>query len=751
MQKPFRKLIRLVLVVCFSWGFSQTKICDAVPAAPVMHRLSQEDGTTFPARLWGDEWLHGWETADGYSIVRDKSQKNWMYAVTDRNGELIPSGKVVTRDLPPGNLRKHLRPTGQALSRSHKRRQSPARVSGTTGGTAFTAGITPPSGTANLPVLLINFSNTTTTYTPSSFNTLLFGTGNKSMKDYYEEVSYGAFSVSAGPSGVAGWFTASQRHNYYGRNLLGFDVHPAQLVIEAVAAADAAGFDFAPYDMDGDCYVDVVAVVHQGSGEEASGVATDIWSHRWDLNSAAASGDGTGEYTTNDTAACGNIKVNDYIIQPETLLGGQQTMGVFAHEYGHSFGLPDLYDTDGTSEGLGNWGLMAAGSWNAVSRPGDTPAHFSAWSKFFLGWITPTDVVGTLPSEPIEPASLAADVYRFGSGSPSTGGEYFLVENRQRTVGSFDEGLPGNGLAIWHIDESKATTNNTDNANECYPPSDCSLNHYRVALVQADDQWNLERGDNRGDGGDLYPGTSGNTEFTDTSSPVSTLYDGSSSFAQISSISTAGSTMVVNLSDCTYYRDADGDGYGNPAVTVQDCTPPAGYVEDNTDCDDGDNSIYPTAPETCDNKDNDCNPGTPDGSDELWYGSTTTCGVGVCGNTGVLTCTAGVQQDTCVPGSPTESPETSCSDGFDNDCDGYTDLLDADCFVAGDIAPHGAPDGIVDVADALVAIEIANGQISATPIDLSRGDVAPVGSPDGVIDLSDALLILRKAEGLTSF
>ncbi len=41
------------------------------------------------------------------------------------------------------------------------------------------------------------------------------------------------------------------------------------------------------------------------------------------------------------------------------------TCGVFAHEMGHAaFGLPDLYDTDNSSEGLGNWSLMAGGSWN---------------------------------------------------------------------------------------------------------------------------------------------------------------------------------------------------------------------------------------------------------------------------------------------------------------------------------------------------------------------------------------------------
>ena len=38
------------------------------------------------------------------------------------------------------------------------------------------------------------------------------------MKDYYEEVSYGTFTVSSGPGGIAGWYTASKSHDYYGQN-----------------------------------------------------------------------------------------------------------------------------------------------------------------------------------------------------------------------------------------------------------------------------------------------------------------------------------------------------------------------------------------------------------------------------------------------------------------------------------------------------------------------------------------------------
>jgi M6 family metalloprotease-like protein len=245
----------------------------------------------------------------------------------NKSGRLIASSKIAGKDAKSANMKKHLRPDGSARAQSMNMQASASADIG--------AGAAPVTGTSNIPVIIINFSNTTTTYSAADFNTLLFGTGNKSMKDYYEEISYGSFSVSAGPSGVAGWYTASNTHNYYGTNDgSGYDMWPGTLVREAVAAADSS-FDFAPYDQDGDCYVDVLNLVHQGSGEEAGGPSTDIWSHRWDLNSADYFGYSSGgEYITNDVCpAGGNIIINDYVVQPEILGGGLQTIGVFAHEY----------------------------------------------------------------------------------------------------------------------------------------------------------------------------------------------------------------------------------------------------------------------------------------------------------------------------------------------------------------------------------------------------------------------------------
>ena len=567
----------------------------AVPAAPGTHVLKQADGSTIKARQWGDEWQHGWETVSGYSILFDAQQATWVYADRNAFGQLIPSatavraeetsdaalkGKLFTPQYPSGReITRHLRPTGEAKASARQKAALSA------GGARDTRQKTvPPSGTGRLPVLMINFNDTSSTYSAADFDTLLFsGTSGFTLKNYYEEISYSKFTLNGT---VSNWSTAAHTHDYYGQNDgNGEDMYPAALVEEAVMAADP-GTDFAQYDTDGDCYADVVAVIHQGSGEEAGGPASDIWSSRWNLNQAVQFGAGSsGEYTTNDPCPGGGfIKVNDYILQAETLNGGQQTIGVFAHEYGHSLGLPDLYDTDNTSSGLGRWALMAGGSWNQQNRKGDRPAHMTAWSKYFLGWVNPTPVTGAMTAEPIDAASAAADVYQAGTGSPVTAtGEYFLIENRHRS--GFDTGLPGSGLAVWHVDESKASTSNSDNADECVPPADCSSTHYRVALVQADNRWDLENKNNRGDNGDLFSNTAAG--LSHNTAPSSDLYAGIASNFSATNISASGPRMSVDLSTASSssgvfgFREAAisvGEGAGSVSIAISRTGGNAGAV-----------------------------------------------------------------------------------------------------------------------------------------------------------------------------
>ncbi len=231
------------------------------------------------------------------------------------------------------------------------------------------------------------------------------------------------------------------------------------------------------------------------------------------------------------------VRIYTYSINPEYwLTPGDITLGVYSHELGHVLGLPDLYDTDYSSRGVGRWSLMAGGSWNGTN--GSSPAHFDVWSKIYLGFVAPTvpsyDQTGiSLPR--IETNASAYKLWT--NGSP--GNEYFLLENRQRT--GYDTYLPSEGLLIWHIDD-----NESGNTDEWWPSSGLP-GHYLVALEQADNLWELEQNIDYGDTGDPYPGSTVNRTFSAASSPNSNSYAGTGTQVSVVNISNSGVTMTADI------------------------------------------------------------------------------------------------------------------------------------------------------------------------------------------------------------
>ena len=134
----------------------------------------------------------------------------------------------------------------------------------------------------------------------------------------------------------------------------------------------------------------------------------------------------------------------------------------------------------------------------------------------------------------------------------------------------------------------------------------------------------------------------------------------------------------------TFYADSDGDGYGDPSLSTQDCSAPSGFVADDTDCDDGVYAVNPGATEVCDGLDNDCD-GLIDGSDvdnpPTWYTDSDGDGYGDA-STGVSDCTqpSGTVSDgtDCDDADADINPgATEVCDGTDNDCNGNTDGTDA--------------------------------------------------------------------------
>jgi immune inhibitor A len=278
-------------------------------------------------------------------------------------------------------------------------------------------------------------------------------------------------------------------------------------------AADAAlkadpQIDFTNYDNDHDGYVDAFVVVHAGTGAEETGNPNDIWSHKWLLPKV---------YNADAT------KIYGYLTVPEDC-----KLGVCAHELGHLlFGFPDLYDTELPGEGIGDWCLMSGGSWN---NGGLTPAHPCAWCKMQQNWVTTANQTMNEKSVVIEDVKKSKKIFRlWKDGGPGT--EYFLIENRQ--LANYDKYLPAPGLLIFHVDDAIE-----DNSNEA---------HYKVALMQADGKKQLEAGSNRGDGGDPWPGSSKNKDFTNSSTPASTSYGGLDTLVQVKNIKTQSGDIIADL------------------------------------------------------------------------------------------------------------------------------------------------------------------------------------------------------------
>ncbi len=391
-----------------------------------------------------------------------------------------------------------------------------------------------PKGKWHVPVLLVEFEDKRFTYREKEYYyNLLFSEEGKSMRTYYKEVSYNKFEVDGD---IIGPVLLDKNYTYYVGNGYGYESFYPQnsqgLLTDAVHAVDSS-VDFSLYDNDHDGEVEVIFIIHPGKGAEETQDKADIWSHMWSLSDTTSGSPGA--FLTD------NVRINMYTIQPELLNAHLVTVGVFCHEFGHILGCPDLYEIkeSGSGPGIGSFELMASGSWNgSEDMPGTSPAHFSVWCKYLLGWISPEAVEEKNDSGiqgVLKPIELYQSAYRilqnpYGndwSFSGSGRGEYFLVEYRKRT--GFDAFLPGNGLLIFHIDEAQS-----GNYYE---------NHPLVGLLQADGDPSFFVGADRGSSTDMWQ--QGN--ITSYTLPSTILYNGEYSGAFIKDISVQDSFASLNL------------------------------------------------------------------------------------------------------------------------------------------------------------------------------------------------------------
>jgi len=385
-----------------------------------------------------------------------------------------------------------------------------------------------------------------TTYDPPEYAAFPGHPTDRTLVNYYKEASYGYINVTTKnmPSEL-GWLHSGHAYDYYVHSDNGFGAYPTNvqgLVLDAVRAADAF-VDFNDYSIGG--VIPNLFVVFSGAGAEWSGTSELIWSHSWSLD------EGTG--LTEADRTFDGVVLNSYAMMPE--VGGDltgftgvvsgpypPTVGVFAHEYAHVLGLPDEYDYGYESDGVDVYSIMAGGSWNRYPADrifsGNSPAHFDAWSKYRLGFLDPVEITST-QNLTLPPAETNPVVYKMVV--PNSGGkEYFLFENRQPL--GFDKGLERfgtHGLAIYHIDDTVLTRNywrpneaqnwkefRSEGARKAWTGE----THYGISIIQADDRWDLEHAFYANTStfsslaGDLYPGSTGKTEFSSYTFPNSSNY-----------------------------------------------------------------------------------------------------------------------------------------------------------------------------------------------------------------------------------
>ena len=196
------------------------------------------------------------------------------------------------------------------------------------------------------------------------------------------------------------------------------------------------------------------------------------------------------------------------------------------HETGHALGLPDFYDYDnsiGPKGGLGGMDQMAGGH------------DHNSFSKFILGWLTPEVVSGEAKELSLLPLSRneSSVLLKKDATESTKWDEFFIAEYRNQY--SNDQGLPNEGLVIWHIDATLNEWGYFENNNSY-------SDHKLIRLVQADGLDEIELRNDSAGAEDFF--TTG-MEFSPNSRPQSRLNSGAHSGVEITDIAVSPELIDV--------------------------------------------------------------------------------------------------------------------------------------------------------------------------------------------------------------
>ncbi len=382
------------------------------------------------------------------------------------------------------------------------------------------------ASTYSVIVVRFDFSDQVMTKTQAQADSFM-----ASVKAFYLENSYGKMSVNGTTTGNGaggqGAYRMPRTMAYYAS---GLNSKYAELARDAVALTTTSGVSLSTYTH--------IMFYHAGEGAET---ATSPSSYIWSAYAPSS-------FLSGPTIGSKVFPGGTFV--PEKEFVSVDPLGVLVHEYGHQLGLPDLYNAETGSSKVGSWSLMDSGVYIG-SPQGSNPAHFDAWSKLFLGFSSPETVtfsentVKTLTQAETSRTSFIR--LPIAVSSVGEGNEFFLLEYRRTSGATYDTGLRGQGLLIWHIDDSIASNStrlDNNNVNNGIP-------NLGVDLVESGSNDTAATG---GSSADPWPGASVTFQ-----SPKNNAFNGKDSGVIISDISSAGSASISLTLRTTL---------SNPAITA---------------------------------------------------------------------------------------------------------------------------------------------------------------------------------------
>ena len=476
----------------------------AVPAYKGTAKMLQPDGTTVTISLHGDEYLHFYTTADGYSIVKDANNR-YVYAEL-KDGQLLPTSRVAhdadarsAEELAYlSGVKKYLQPEMKQSVREEKEREMTRRAVAR----QKAMNREPQYDYSNFHGLIILVEYNDMQFSRDDIGTIIndfanaenytgYSTQNPftgSVRDYFNDISGGLFKPEfdvVGPVQV-------NRSQYY----VNATDNSIQLMYDAINAVDSQ-VNFRNYDRDDDGVVDMVYLIFAGLGSNITGNDSRLlWPHAGKFYNPQ-----TWSSVWKDGVRLGRYACSTELIPTQTgnIIDG---IGTMCHEFSHVLGLMDTYDTDydgsgGNSHHPGWWDIMAAGSYCNNSR---TPVGYTLYERYAVGFATP-EVINAEGEYTLENVSTNTG-YRINTRRNK---EFFLLENRQKD--KWNSYGPGHGMLVFRVDSTNANVWRENKVN-------VNPNHNYFELLRAD---GYKDGDKASD---PFPGSKKVRRLDNTTSPA---------------------------------------------------------------------------------------------------------------------------------------------------------------------------------------------------------------------------------------